>query len=204
MFTRFQIYLLTGCVTVAAIILGIYQFHQNAGPRGASSAPYESTASGNAALAANNAEVVNGDSPTSSLPDQGNSANQGAESAIPNSDYSELKQAFTNFLSVMDILDKQIPSTQDAGGAVKLVELWTGANNGLGLAMDKFAKKHPEITQGSVPPPLMDEITRFREIMQKYSSVPAELRTLMKRFEDDPKISEAKEKFRQSLDHFKT
>jgi hypothetical protein len=128
--------------------------------------------------------------------------NNNFTNVISELDYNELKLAMTNFFSALDSIQGQIAATQDAAGTVKLIESWTSANNNLAKAMDAFARQHPQITQGTLPPQLLDIFARFKEMNQKYASIPEGIRELTDRFDADPKVAAAKEKFQQSIKFF--
>ena len=109
----------------------------------------------------------------------------------------------TNFFSALEGVEKQMVTAQDASGTVKVMESWTTANNNLGMVMDAFAEKHPQITQGTLPPKLVDIFSRFKEKNQRYASLPEELKKLTDRFDSDPKVVAAEVKFQVSLQFFR-
>ena len=109
----------------------------------------------------------------------------------------------TNYFSAMDDVGRQLTNAQDAGGTVKVIESWTAANNNYATAMDAFANRHPQVTQGTLPPKLVDIFSRFKERNQKYASLPGGLNELIDRFDSDPQVTAAEVKFRVSLEYFR-
>jgi hypothetical protein len=121
-----------------------------------------------------------------------------AQSATP--DFTELKKASTNFIVMLEALQKDLPQIHDAEGTAKAIDSWTKANDGFTAAVEDFANKYPDAIKGPQPPPeFVATYDALKQLKTKYSSVPTGIRGLAERFRADPKVSSAMERLQFSL-----
>jgi len=117
------------------------------------------------------------------------------------SDYSDLNKAVSQFLATMDQLSKDVPETQDAEGAAKVIEAWAGANVAVATAMQDFLQKNPnEMKLAKPPPEFAAAYAALSQLRVKYASLIDGTITLGKRFRGDIRVSMAMRSFRNSLD----
>ncbi|MGO8835869.1 MAG: hypothetical protein ACLQAH_02140 [Limisphaerales bacterium] len=118
--------------------------------------------------------------------------------AFAGSDTADLEQAVTNFFTVMDKLVIEVPEAKDAAGTVKVLDSWTGANNGVADAGEDLVRKHPDFA--SKPPPgLVPYFTRCLVLNTNYTPISLRLGTLIKEFHKDPGVAASVTRYQRSL-----
>jgi hypothetical protein len=123
-----------------------------------------------------------------------------ASKASAEPDYTELRKAVTNFFVVMDRLVDEVPKAKDADAAVKAIDAWATANNGVSDAAEAFLRKNPAIDRDLKPPPEFAEcIIRCTTLKTNYVSVAAGVGTLIKQFGTDQKVAVAVSRFQRSV-----
>ena len=123
-----------------------------------------------------------------------------ASKASTEPDYTDLRRAVTNFFVVMDRLVGEVPKVKDVDGAVKVIDSWATANNGVSDAGEAFLRKNPAIDKELKPPPEFAEcIMQCTTLKTNYVSVAAGVGTLIKQFGTDAKVAAAVSRFQRSV-----
>jgi hypothetical protein len=118
--------------------------------------------------------------------------------AFAGSDTADLEKAVTNFFTVMDKLVIEVPNAKDAAATVKVLDSWTGANNGVADAGDALVLKHPDF-KSNPPPWLAPYFTRCVMLSTNYAPASLGIGTLIKNFHKEPGVAAAITRYQQSL-----
>jgi hypothetical protein len=119
-------------------------------------------------------------------------------SAAP--DYASLNQAVTNYFAALDGVAKQFSTVDTAAGTAELIGAWALANEIFSNAGERFAADNPELfTQAQPPPEFAAAYGRLSRLKTDYAALPANVGALVARFQDDPGVAKAFERFKKSL-----
>jgi hypothetical protein len=119
-----------------------------------------------------------------------------AGAAAQTPDFSELNNATTNLLAVMENLQKELPSINTEDEAAKAIDSFTKAMGDLATAMIAFRNKYPEAVKGATPPPEFAASYKALSLLNtKYASVPQDIGGLARRFRTSPSVVDAMTRF---------
>lgn len=114
-------------------------------------------------------------------------------------DFSPLNEGVDQFFKAMDEIVKRLPGVDDAAGTAGLVNRWAEANENFAAVGEKFEAANPGVINQN-PPELAAALGRLQRMKTDYAAVPAGVGPLMKRFQSEPQVLEAIQRFKKSID----
>ncbi|HEY3901130.1 MAG TPA: hypothetical protein VGM54_21135 [Chthoniobacter sp.] len=119
-------------------------------------------------------------------------------SAAPN--YTGMNQAVTNYFAALDVIDKKLPSVDNAAGTAEMINAWALANEIFADATDQFAAQNPQIRGLPKPPEEFAKIIgRLNKLNTDYPKLASSIGKLGQQFKDDPEVLKALLRFQKSL-----
>jgi hypothetical protein len=118
--------------------------------------------------------------------------------AFGGSETADLEKAVTNFFITMDKLVVEVPNANDAASAVKALDSWTSANNGVVDAGEALVLKHPDF-KTNPPPWLVPYFMRCITLGTNYTPVSLRMGALIKEFHKDPGVAASVTRYQRSL-----
>ena len=107
-------------------------------------------------------------------------------------DFSEVNKATSDFITMLETLQKELPLVNDAPSTAREINLYTKATNDLLNAMKNFQDRFPEAIKGSQPP--KEFVAAYEAIQQmqtRYATVPRLIGPLVQRFRGSPDVQAA-------------